>query len=103
MPDLDHPAVLDARRRLAPHLRVTPVLDLENGAFGLPAALSLKLEALQHAGSFKARGAFANLLLRALPDAGVVAASGGNHGAAVAYAARALGVHAKVFVPTVSS
>ena len=63
----------------------------------------LKLEQLQHSGSFKARGAFANLLLRPLPAAGVVAASGGNHGAAVAYAAQALGVSARVFVPEVSS
>jgi threonine dehydratase len=63
----------------------------------------LKLEQLQHSGSFKARGAFANLLLRPLPGAGVVAASGGNHGAAVAYAAQALGVTAHVFVPEVSS
>ena len=58
---------------------------------------------MQHAGSFKTRGAFANLLLREIPKAGVVAASGGNHGAAVAYAARRLGVKAKIFVPTVSS
>src|SRR5262249_26479664 len=63
----------------------------------------LKLEQLQHSGSFKARGAFANLLLRKVPPAGVVAASGGNHGAAVAFAARALGVKATIFVPTVSS
>ena len=63
----------------------------------------LKLEQLQHSGSFKARGAFANLLLRPVPEAGVVAASGGNHGAAVAYAARQLGVPARIFVPEVSS
>ncbi len=63
----------------------------------------MKLEQLQHAGSFKTRGAFANLLLRQIPAAGVVAASGGNHGAAVAYAARKLGVKAKIFVPVVSS
>jgi threonine dehydratase len=69
----------------------------------LGARLIFKLELLQHAGSFKARGAFANLLLRNVPAAGVVAASGGNHGAAVAYAARALGVPAKIFVPTISS
>ena len=72
--------------------------------FGLePGPLVLKLEQLQHSGSFKARGAFANLLLRPMPGAGVVAASGGNHGAAVAYAAQALGVTAHVFVPEVSS
>src|SRR5262249_11887692 len=72
--------------------------------FGLPGiALVLKLEQLQHAGSFKARGAFANLLMREVPEAGVVAASGGNHGAAVAYAAMRLGVPATIVVPTVSS
>jgi len=65
--------------------------------------LVLKLEQLQHSGSFKVRGAFANLLLRNVPAAGVVAASGGNHGAAVAYAAMRLGIPAKIFVPTVSS
>jgi threonine dehydratase len=65
--------------------------------------LTLKLELFQHTGSFKARGAFANLLLRRVPPAGVVAASGGNHGAAVAYAAQRLGVRAKIFVPSVSS
>src|SRR6185369_469124 len=65
--------------------------------------VTLKLELFQHSGSFKTRGAFANLLLRALPDAGVVAASGGNHGAAVAYAAQQRGVPARIFVPTVSS
>jgi len=64
---------------------------------------ALKLESLQHAGSFKTRGAFANLLSREIPPAGVVAASGGNHGAAVAYAAMTLGVPAVIFVPTVSS
>ena len=68
-----------------------------------PFALTLKLEQLQHAGSFKTRGAFANLLLRHPPAAGVVAASGGNHGAAVAYAAMRLAVPARIFVPTVSS
>src|SRR5438093_13030443 len=89
---------------LAPYLRVTPVVELDGADFGLAAfPLALKLELLQHSGSFKARGAFANLLTRRVPPAGVVAASGGNHGAAVAYAARRLGVPAKIFVPTVSS
>src|SRR5208337_4590105 len=69
---------------------------------GLPAVM-LKLEQLQCAGSFKARGAFANLLLREIPPAGVVAASGGNHGAAVGFAAMKLGIPAKIFVPTVAS
>jgi threonine dehydratase len=85
-------------------VRCTPVVRVDRADFGLPAGpLILKLEQLQHTGSFKARGAFANLLLRQLPAAGVVAASGGNHGVAVAYAARALGVKATVFVPAVSS
>jgi threonine dehydratase len=63
----------------------------------------LKLEQLQHAGLFKTRGAFANLLLCDIPEAGVVAASGGNHGAAVAYAAGQLNIPARIFVPTISS
>jgi threonine dehydratase len=85
-------------------IRRTPVIRLDGSEFGLgPRQLVLKLEQLQHSGSFKARGAFANLLLRAIPEAGVVAASGGNHGAAVAYASQALGIPAKIFVPTGSS
>ncbi|MBV9324124.1 MAG: threonine/serine dehydratase [Chloroflexi bacterium] len=85
-------------------VRRTPVITLSGTDFGLPPfPLTLKLEHLQHAGSFKTRGAFANLLSLDLPPAGVVAASGGNHGAAVAFAARALGVPAHIFVPTVSS
>jgi threonine dehydratase len=89
---------------IRPHVRVTPVLALSGADVGLaPFPLTLKLELLQHAGSFKTRGAFANLLLRAIPPAGVVAASGGNHGAAVAYAAMRRGVKTKIFVPTVSS
>jgi threonine dehydratase len=89
---------------IKPYLRVTPVVEVDGRDLGLPnASLCFKLEQLQHSGSFKARGAFANLLMRQLPDSGVVAASGGNHGAAVAYAAQRLGVRAKIFVPTVSS
>ncbi len=80
------------------------VMELTGADFGLPAfPLTLKLELFQHAGSFKTRGAFANLLTRPIPASGVVAASGGNHGAAVAYAAMRLGVPAHIFVPTVSS
>jgi len=87
-----------------PHVRRTPVIEIEAGELGLsPNRLYLKLELLQHTGSFKARGAFANLLMREVPAAGVAAASGGNHGAAVAYAAMQLQVPAKIFVPTVSS
>jgi threonine dehydratase len=89
---------------IQPHVRVTPVLEVSGADFGLPAVpLVFKLEQLQHSGSFKVRGAFANLLLREIPARGVVAASGGNHGAAVAYAAMRLGVPARIFVPTVSS
>jgi threonine dehydratase len=90
--------------RIAPYVRRTPIVTIDAADFGLPSApLTLKLEQLQHSGSFKARGAFANLLLRDVPPAGVVAASGGNHGAAVAYAARRLGHRARIFVPVVSS
>jgi threonine dehydratase len=89
---------------IRPHVRVTPVVEVSGKDFGLTdCSIALKLESLQHSGSFKARGAFANLLTRTIPAAGVVAASGGNHGAAVAYAAMRLGVPAKIFVPTVSS
>ena len=77
---------------------------MAGGDFGLQCGnITFKLELLQHGGSFKARGAFANLLTRDLPRAGVVAASGGNHGVAVAFAAMKLGVHAKIFVPSVAS
>jgi threonine dehydratase len=90
--------------RIAPYVRRTPVIEVDARDFGLPpAALALKLESMQHAGAFKTRGAFASLLLRDVPDAGVVAASGGNHGAAVAYAAMTLGRPAKIFVPHISS
>ncbi len=89
---------------IKPYVRVTPVVEVGGEDFGLdPFSLTLKLEQLQHSGSFKARGAFTNLLRRKIPPAGVVAASGGNHGAAVAYAAMRLGIPAKIFVPTVSS
>jgi tryptophan synthase beta subunit len=80
---------------IRPYLRHTPAITVDRADFGLPPGpLVLKLEQLQHGGSFKARGAFANLLLRDVPAAGVVAASGGNHGAAIAFAARALGIPA---------
>lgn len=89
---------------IRPYVRLTPVVRLDRGELDLaPGPLVLKLEHLQHSGSFKARGAFANLLLGDVPDAGVVAASGGNHGAAVAYAASQLGIRATIFVPEVSS
>ena len=97
-------AIEDTYARIAPRLRLTPILRTGAAGFGGPAVpLTLKLEQLQHAGSFKARGAFANLMLRTVPAAGVVAASGGNHGVAVAYAASQLGMAARIFVPTVAS
>src|SRR3989454_4979143 len=102
--DLGREAIAGVERLIRPHVRRTPVVEVEAKDFGLPGeALNFKLELLQHAGSFKARGAFANLLTREVPRAGVVAASGGNHGAAVAYAARKLGVPARIYVPTVAS
>ena len=86
------------------YIRRTPVAEIDASDVGLgPRPLWLKLELLQHSGSFKARGAFANLLTRRVPAVGVVAASGGNHGAAVAYAAMKLKIPAKIFVPSVSS
>ncbi len=89
---------------IRPHIRHTPVLHVNLDDFGMAALpVALKLECLQHSGSFKARGAFTNLLTRPVPAAGVVAASGGNHGAAVAYAAMRLGVPATIFVPSVTS
>jgi len=101
---LDRQGILAAHELIRPHIRRTPVVsvegkDLDAGDF----QLTLKLELLQHAGAFKARGAFANLTLREVPRAGVVAASGGNHGVAVAFAARRLGIPAKIFVPRISS
>ena len=92
-----------AHARIAPQIRRTPVLSLPNGAFGHSGPVSLKLEFLQHAGSFKARGAFNTLLSHEVPAAGVAAASGGNHGAAVALAAARLGMKARIFVPEISS
>jgi threonine dehydratase len=95
--------IADTEALIRPHIRHTPVLRADMVDFGRSAlAVDLKLECLQHSGSFKARGAFANLLTREIPKAGVVAASGGNHGAAVAYAAMRLGVPATIFVPSVS-
>ena len=89
---------------IRPHVRRTPVVEVRGRDFGLgDVTLLFKLELLQQSGSFKARGAFANLLLRPVPPAGVVAASGGNHGAAVAHAARELKVPARIFVPTIST
>jgi threonine dehydratase len=97
-------AIRTVEPRIRRYVRRTPAITVDRADFGLPPGrLVLKLEQLQHSGSFKARGAFTNLLLRDIPAAGVVAASGGNHGAAVAVAAHALGVPARVYVPHVCS
>src|SRR5262245_38809899 len=87
--------IAETARLIAPYVRRTPVFAEGDLVF--------KLELLQHSGSFKARGAFTNLLTREVPKAGVVAASGGNHGVAVAYAAMKLGIKARIYVPTISS
>jgi threonine dehydratase len=99
---LSRAEIVAAADRIAPYVRRTPVVVLEAGVPGLEGEHHLKLELLQHTGSFKARGAFNHMLSAEVPAAGVVAASGGNHGAAVAYAARRLGYRAEIFVPETS-
>lgn len=103
----DRRMIAAAHRRIAPHVRATPVLELSGSdaaACGAPGGLWLKLELMQHAGSFKPRGAFNRILSHRPPPGGmVVAASGGNHGAAVAYAASVLGLSAEIFVPELST
>ena len=94
-------AISRAAQRIAPHVRRTPVVDVVVEGVELP--VTLKLELLQHAGSFKSRGAFNTLVGAVVGPGGVATASGGNHGAAVAYAARQLGHRAKIFVPEISS
>jgi threonine dehydratase len=92
---IDRDGIAAMEPRIRPYIRRTPLLDLDG--------IALKLELTQVSGSFKARGAFANLVTHAIPRGGVVAASGGNHGAAVAHAAAQLGIPCKIFVPDVSS
>jgi threonine dehydratase len=94
--------VEDAAQRIAPHVRRTPVLELEPRSFGIEGLLTLKLEFLQHTGSFKPRGAFNRILSADIDDSGVLAASGGNFGLAVAHAAHELGYPAEIFVPASS-
>jgi threonine dehydratase len=89
---------------IRPYIRRTPIIEVDLADFGLGSQpVVCKLELLQHAGSFKPRGAFANLLTRKVPEAGVVAASGGNHGLAVAFAASRLKIPATIFVPGISA
>src|SRR5262249_14122144 len=94
--------IQQASDRIVDRVRQTPVIALEEGAFGIDARIVLKLELLQHTGSFKPRGAFTRILSASVPAAGVIAASGGNHGAAVAFVAQKLGHHAEIFVPVIS-
>ena len=93
--------IRSAHARIRGHIRRTPVIDVSSPNVGAP-PLSLKLECLQYSGSFKARGAFHNLLTRRAPRAGCATASGGNHGAAVAFAAQKLGIRARIFVPEIA-
>ena len=103
-PEIQPDDIRAVERLIRPYIRFTPVIELRGQDFGLgDIRLTLKLELLQYAGSFKTRGAFTNLLAREIPRAGVAAASGGNHGAAVAYAAKQLGISARIFVPRISS
>ena len=88
-----------AYTRIQSYLRYTPVIEIEGDALGVTHPVSFKLEQLQHTGSFKPRGAFNALLAKDIPSAGVVAASGGNHGAAIAFAAGTLDIPAKIFLP----
>ena len=91
-----------AHGRITPHIRRTPVIEVAGAPFGLGFPVALKLELTQHTGSFKPRGAFNHLTSRQIPPTGVVAASGGNHGAAVGYAAAQLGIPARIFVPEIA-
>jgi len=96
--------IAETEKLIRPYIRRTPIVEADGRDFGLDSvAVVLKLESLQHAGSFKARGAFTNLLTHEVPAAGVAAASGGNHGVAVAFAAHRLNKPARIFVPTVAS
>ncbi len=103
-PLIDRERIASTYETIRAYIRRTPVIAVEGSDFGLDGiTLVFKLESLQHSGSFKARGAFTNLLTREVPAAGVVAASGGNHGTAVAFAAMKLKKPARIFVPEVAS
>jgi threonine dehydratase len=100
---ITHSDIEEAAHRIGSYVRRTPVMELEERFWKLEGRIVLKLEQFQHSGSFKPRGAFNRILSNQVPEAGVIAASGGNHGAAVAYAARQLGYRAEIFVPEISS
>jgi threonine dehydratase len=102
--ELSRERIQATERVIRPHIRRTPILEVDGADFGLDSiTIVFKLELLQHGGSFKARGAFTNMLTREVPETGVVAASGGNHGVAVAFAAMKLRKPATIFVPSVAS
>jgi threonine dehydratase len=104
MNELSRERIEQTERVIRPYIRRTPILEVDGADFGLDSIkIVFKLELFQHSGSFKARGAFTNILTREVPAAGVVAASGGNHGAAVAFAAMKLRKPATIFVPTVAA
>ena len=88
---------------IGPFVRHTPILEVPGSEIGVDATLVLKLEYLQHSGSFKARGATHFMTTQPIAESGVVAASGGNHGAAVAWAAHRFGHAAHIFVPTTAN
>jgi threonine dehydratase len=100
---IGRPEIEAAATRIAPHVRRTPVIEADAATLATPAPVLLKLECLQHAGSFKPRGAFNRILSASVPAAGVIAASGGNHGLAVAHAARKLDHRAEIFVPSIAA
>jgi threonine dehydratase len=101
---IDRERIAATEAIIRPYIRRTPTIAVDGNDLDLPDVIvTFKLELFQHAGAFKTRGAFSNLLLRDVPEVGVAAASGGNHGAAVAYAAMRLGVRAHIFVPTICS
>ena len=98
---INRAAITEAAQRISPYIRKTPVMDVFLPGIANP--VCLKLELFQHSGSFKPRGAFNNLVGADVSKVGIAAASGGNHGAAVAYAAKVLNIPARIFVPSISS
>ena len=106
MPIASPPTAADvsvAVERCRPLIRRTPIITSSPGDLGIDQSIVLKLESLQHAGSFKARGSLNSALGGDVPASGLIAASGGNHGIAVARTGRVLGVPAEIFVPGVSA
>ena len=101
-PLVSRTAISAAAEAIAGGVRRTPMLDLGADFFAVEADVQCKLELLQHTGSFKPRGALHRALTSEVPEGGLIAASGGNHGLAVAWVGQRLGVPAEIFVPEVS-